>query len=74
VIDEGYSVERSTFDPRDSEIGRQFLGGHGEPVLRKGGYAAFRARYDEVGKLVERVYLDLDGNPVAAPPPEPAAP
>jgi hypothetical protein len=42
-------------------------------VLRKGGYSAFRARYDDVGKLVEKVYLDLGGSPIAVPP-EPATP
>ena len=66
--DDGYAIERSTVDARDNVIERHYLGVNGDPVLRKGGYAWSRARYDDLGKLVETTYFDLEGRAVSAPP------
>ena len=64
----GFAIERSPYHAREKEIERRYLGKAGEPVLRKGGYAGFRARYDETRKPIETIYFDLDGKPVPAPP------
>ncbi len=66
--DEGYAVERRTWSSRDDEIARAFFGTSGEPILTRGGHASWRATHDDTGKLREKIYLDLQGEPVPPPP------
>lgn len=55
--------------PQCKQSGREvevcFTDASGKPVLRRGGYAGWLAKFDEPGNEIERTYLDLDRKPVA---------
>ena len=61
---DGYAVEKFTYDERGNEIGRAFYGVNEEPILLKWRFSRYEVQYDDQGNLSECRFFDTVGREV----------
>ena len=65
---DGYATIKMIYDARGKQIGGNYLGTSGEPVIsKKNGYHGWTVEYDEEGNKTIENYLGTDGKPMIAP-------
>lgn len=61
---DGYAVEKFTYDHRGNEINRAFFGADGKPVLLKWRFSRYEVQYSDHGELIESRFFDTAGREV----------
>lgn len=61
---DGYAVERFTYDKRGNVTGCAFFGADDKPVLLRWRFSRYEVRYDDKGNLTESRFFDTAGREV----------
>lgn len=59
--EDGYVSTRFAYDARGYRIAHEYFDADNHPTLHRDGYAKVLKQYNDIGQLVEQVYVGLDG-------------